>query len=227
MAEPRVFLVHLRRPRRKQAEQRDDPYYEFGSFGCTGCHQKNLLHPRHAPELEGARFGFIQGGPLGSRLVFLTPPISIKTWKDRCEALWKPVQKPFKYRNAPVIACNNSDSDFPLLEAFVRESKCSTIEGGLASRFRSKAKPLPAPMTREVITVYTRKRKAAPKSAFAAVYVDALPYDPPRIDKERKRTYERHLKELRQATNGKSKCASNRLTMSESQPGRCSRRSRA
>ena len=39
MAMPNVFFVHLRRPNRSDPdEQRDDPFYEFGSFGCTGCH---------------------------------------------------------------------------------------------------------------------------------------------------------------------------------------------
>ena len=40
-----VIIVLLRRPRRDAAERRTDPMYEFGSFGCTGCHRGNLMNP--------------------------------------------------------------------------------------------------------------------------------------------------------------------------------------
>ena len=40
----KVILVHLRRPR-SRSDKRDDPFWEFGSFGITGCHARNLLHP--------------------------------------------------------------------------------------------------------------------------------------------------------------------------------------
>jgi hypothetical protein len=40
-----VFVVMLRRPRKN--DRRSDPFWEFGSFGCTGCHGKNLLHPKN------------------------------------------------------------------------------------------------------------------------------------------------------------------------------------
>jgi hypothetical protein len=60
MAVPRVFFVHLRRP--GSNDPRTDPLYECGSFGCTRCHSRNLLNPRHARELEGSRLAFVQGG---------------------------------------------------------------------------------------------------------------------------------------------------------------------
>ncbi len=82
MAEVNVYFVHLRRPRNLN-DQRADPFYEYGSFGCTGCHSKNLLHPRHAEKLNGARLAFVQGGNLGSRLVFLTPPINDQEMEER------------------------------------------------------------------------------------------------------------------------------------------------
>jgi hypothetical protein len=59
-----VVLVLLRRPNRSNPrEMRSDPFWEFGSFGCTGCHTTNLMNIRRADELAGVRFGFAQGGP--------------------------------------------------------------------------------------------------------------------------------------------------------------------
>ena len=96
MAQPLVFLVHLRRPVKSDPEEkRDDPFYEIGSFGCTKCHSKNLFHPRHADKLRGARLAFAQGGQLGTRLVLLTPPITVRVWSDCCEAKWIPAEMPF------------------------------------------------------------------------------------------------------------------------------------
>lgn len=137
MTEPNVFFVHLRRPKRASQnpnERRSDPFYEFGSFGCTKCHSHNLFHPRHASKLEGSRLAFVQGGKLGSRLVYLTPPIKVKVWKTNCEAIWTPATMPFKYSKAPVLAYNDGDSDFPLVEQFARQANCPTVEGGLCSR---------------------------------------------------------------------------------------------
>src|SRR5688500_11872968 len=117
MGAPKVFIVHLRRPnRRDPRESRADPYFECGSFGCTGCHSKNLMNLRHADAIEGARLAFAQGGDKGFRLVLLTPPITIRQWKDRCEARWSPAEMPFKSQHAPVLVRNNGDSDFPALK---------------------------------------------------------------------------------------------------------------
>jgi hypothetical protein len=76
MDEARVILVMLRRPRRGDPnEMRTDPLWEFGSFGCTGCHRANLMNPTKLTELNGARLGFAQNGLRGIKLVHLTPPI--------------------------------------------------------------------------------------------------------------------------------------------------------
>ena len=78
MSATRVIIVHLRQPvRGDPSEMRSDPFYEFGSFGCTECHLKNLMNPRRSHELEGVRFAFAQGGTLGFRLVHLTPPARV------------------------------------------------------------------------------------------------------------------------------------------------------
>src|ERR1035438_6995686 len=69
LAEQNVFIVHLRRPKSK-CDPRSDPFWEFGSFGMTGCHASNLMNPRNAQNLECARLAFVQGGPKGMRLVY-------------------------------------------------------------------------------------------------------------------------------------------------------------
>jgi len=208
MAELKVFFVHLRRPRSASVdpdERRDDPFYEFGSFGCTGCHSTNLFHPRHAKELEGARLAFVQGGPRGFRLVFLTPPITVKRWKDRCEAKWTPTKKPFQYSKAPILAYNDARGDFPLVEEFAKKAARTKIEGGLSSLFRSRAKPLPSELANEVIAVYEQRRAKAPRSDLALTYEEALPWDPPMIDCNRKDTYEGRIRELDGDTNAEER----------------------
>jgi hypothetical protein len=193
MVAPAVFFVLLRRPR--ASDPRTDPMYEFGSFGCTGCHSANLLHPDNAEGLQGARLAFVQGGALGFRLVLLTPTITVYPWADRREARWYPAKMPFKYREAPVLAWNSSRGDFPGVECFARETKRSTLEGGLSSRLRSRIRPLPLELANEVIRVYESLRGTAPPSAIAATYDEALPYTT-QIDRNRKATYRRLLGEL-------------------------------
>ena len=54
MVEPlRVFFVVLRQPRSKE-DLRSDPFWEYRSFGRTGCHGRNLLNPKTAAKrLDG------------------------------------------------------------------------------------------------------------------------------------------------------------------------------
>lgn len=203
MAAPKVFLIQLRRPNRKDPkEQRDDPFYEFGSFGCTKCHSKNLFNPRNAAKLENARLGFVQGGPQGSRLVFLTPTITVKVWKDCCEARWKPREMPFKYSEAPILVWNEKNSDFRLVERFARRTRRSTVEGGLSSRIRASTTSLPSALAKEIVEVYEALRRGALSSAIAVSYDEALPWPPPVVDSSRKGTYKRRLGKLTQTTEG-------------------------
>lgn len=222
MAIPRVFFVHLRRPKSASKcpnERRDDPFYEFGSFGCTGCHSDHLFNPRHAAELEGARLAFIQGGPLGSRLVFLTPPIiKVTKWRDCCEARWTPAEMPFKYTKAPVLAHNDGRSNFPLVEAFARDADRTTIEGALSSRFRNRTKPLPETMAKEVIEVYERLRAEASPSDIATTYDEALPSSPPMIDRTRQATYRSHISQLADNTEGAERVLQSVVATPETQP---------
>ena len=65
-SEAGVIIVMLRRPRKN--DPRKDPFFEYGSFGLTGCHRTNLLANKAA---AGCRLAFAQGGPSGFRLVML------------------------------------------------------------------------------------------------------------------------------------------------------------
>jgi hypothetical protein len=88
----------LRRPRLDDPnEMRTDPLWEFGSFGCTGCHRANLMNPAKLTELHGARVGFAQNGPHGIKLVHLTPPIRTLHHGSFGEAKWSPAEMPLTY----------------------------------------------------------------------------------------------------------------------------------
>jgi hypothetical protein len=200
MAAPSVFFVYLRRPRPN--DLRTDPLYEFGSFGCTKCHCKNLFHPRHAGDLEGAQLAFVQGGDEGSRLVFLTPPITVKVWADNCEACWTPPEMPFKYCEAPVLVANNGTSDFRGVKQFARGTDCPSLESGLSSRLRSRSHPLSPEMARQLVSAYEQHREEKGPTAIAATYDEALPYVT-KIDRNRQATYRRLLRKLRDETNGR------------------------
>jgi len=66
---PSVIIVLLRQPRSDSKEKRSDPYWEFGSFGATGCHNRSVMNPKRIEELNGRQFAFAQGGDKGFRLV--------------------------------------------------------------------------------------------------------------------------------------------------------------
>jgi hypothetical protein len=185
-----VIVVMLRQPRMHQSfEMRSDPFWEFGSFGLTGCHQTNLMHPAKSHLLEGARFAFVQGGKLGARLVYLTPPVEATPLSDRTEANWKAGDMPFTYAAAPVVLDCEGYSDFPELQAIVADCKRSSWPGRFASKFRTRREPLPEKVADQVIACYERRRQLAPTSDFAVTYEQALPCDPPCIDRKRKETY--------------------------------------
>ncbi len=201
MQTDRVIIVHLRRPRSKSEdpeEMRSDPFWEFGSFGITTCHGKNLMHPRNAENLKGVRFAFAQGGKQGTRLVYLTAPVKIKEHKKCIEARWLPKGKPFRYSKAPILVSNSYKSHFPRLELALKDGKSRKIEGEFGSRFRSRAEPLDTDLARELVSVYKRMRRQASNSgAIARCYAEALPWLPPKVDEHRKKTYSEKLKEAR------------------------------
>lgn len=171
----RVIIVHLRRPR-KRTDMRHDPFWEFGSLGITGCHADNLLHPTKAHELIGVRLAFAQGGKLGTRLVFLSPPISkVVVYRNRSEVLWSPSEMPFRYAQAPLFVNNHGDTDFPLLKRTLRGGKRSTWVGQFGGNFRTLKQPVDEAVAREIARVYERRREVAGPTAIARNYVEALP----------------------------------------------------
>ena len=89
----------------------------------------------------------------------MTPAITeVKKWKNHCEAKWTPALMPFKYKVAPILAYNLGRSQFHLVEQVARAAKRPTVESGLSSKVRARAKPLPLKLAREVIAVYERLR---------------------------------------------------------------------
>ncbi|MGB9457172.1 MAG: hypothetical protein WCB12_14085 [Bryobacteraceae bacterium] len=195
MARDRVIIVHLRRPTAEPSEKRSDPFWEFGSFGITGCHSKNLMNPKNADKLRGVRLAFAQGGTQGTRLVHLTPPVKIVEHRDRIEAVWTPPQMPFRYGNAPVLVSNTGRSQFPQFADSIKAGGRTTVEGQFAANFRSRTDCITDGLAHELIRVWARKRKEAQRSETAGFYEEALPWPPALVDRNREQTYTQHLNE--------------------------------
>jgi hypothetical protein len=183
-----VIVVLLRRPRGDAAESRDDPFWEFGSFGCTGCHSKNLLNRRGSDELKGAHLAFVQGGDGGFRLVHVTSPVLVQDVADNYEAVWTPAEMPLTYAAAPIVLNNQGYSDIPLLAALVNGVIRSTPEGKFSSAFRSRREALPKDIAAQVLATYLQFRERG--AEVATHYVQAMPYPPPRIERDRAARYE-------------------------------------
>jgi hypothetical protein len=190
MADPRIVIVMLRQPRLEDPnEMRTDPLWEFGSFGCTGCHRKNLMNPKKLIEHNGARFAFAQNGQLGIKLVHVTPPVRMLHHGLFGEATWEPSAMPLRYDSAPTLVNNFGASDVPTLIHMISDVIRSSPVAQFASKFRSRRQPLPDHVGRELLEVYNSFR--AHGAAVAEDYEDALPYPPPRIDADRESTYRR------------------------------------
>lgn len=201
----RVVVVHLRRPRRAAGETRADPFYEFGSFGCTGCHSRNLMHPDRIDELSGVRLAFAQGGEKGFRLVLLTPPVRAVKHANRCELRWDPTGGPFRYAHAPLLIDNDGRSDFPLFKRTLVADR-ETWLGVFSSQFRSRRTPLAHAVAGEMLAVYKAIAARAEADAFAHCYSDTMPYPPPTIDTQRNRTYQECLKHAQAEARAKQRC---------------------
>jgi hypothetical protein len=147
-----IFCVFLRRPRSND-DSRDDPFWEFGSFGITGCHSKNLLHPKHTPLRDGDRLAFLQGGDGELKIVGLTPAIRVFGSQSHVEARWKLEYRPIPYAEAPLLIDNSGKTNVPSLVAGLRfafvERKTPCAKA--ASRLRSRTRPLPPDLCEEVV----------------------------------------------------------------------------
>lgn len=191
----RVVIVLLRKPKRSKAgEKRTDPLWEFGSFGCTGCHQKGLLHPRRLHELNGLRFAFAQGGPSGMKLVHVTPPVKVKKHRIAGEIRWRPKDMPLTYGSAPTLVDNDGNSDCDGLLKLLEGVKRETPVARFASRFRNRQAPLPLDISEEIVNVYKRFRTGG--AEVSKSYWEAMPWPPPHKDPDRARTYRRLLEDI-------------------------------
>ncbi len=192
MDSARVVIVMLRQPYVNDPnEMRTDPLWEFGSFGCTGCHRTNLMHPKKLTEHNGACFAFAQNGPLGIKLVHVTSPVRTRQHGTFCEVVWEPAEMPIRYDAAPTLVNNLGESDMPALLAMIRDVRRKSPVAKFASKFRSRRQTLPNQVASELMKVYENHR--FDHAAISQNYVDALPYNPPKIDKNRESTYRRLL----------------------------------
>jgi hypothetical protein len=199
----RIFIVMLRRPGKN--DPRADPFWEVGSFGCTGCHGKNLLRPKNCKIRDGDRLAFVQGGHLGFRLLLVTSPVTridhpVGGPKNRVELCWDSSKKPFRYDRAPALFESPAPGRtglFPRLVESLSRTNRSTLDAKFASRFRARTSPIDDERGLELVAGFTASVKKAKKSDFIARYDEALPWcDCPAPPSRRRREYRRRLREL-------------------------------
>lgn len=166
-----LYFVFLRRPVGLD-DRRDDPFWEFGSFGRTGCHRNNLMHPVRTPLCNGDRLAFLQGGRGEIRMTGLTPPIKMMPTAEGIEARWDKNFRPFQFVDAPLLIDNSGNTDFRGIRAELDGTRRSTYCGAAASRFRSRKRHIDDPLASEII-----KRFAAWEGTPAKVYLDAIEAD--------------------------------------------------
>lgn len=188
----RLFIVFLRRPGKD--DRRTDPFWEFGSFGCTGCHDDNLLNPKKRHLETDDRLAFVQGGPQGCKLLLITPPVKRKDHgTTKVEIRWDRSAKPFRYASAraPVLTKPGmKNSVLVELGKLVNTANRSTASGKLASRFRTRCQPLDGKAAQELLRLFERARDGAAPADFIEHYTDALPRPDYRLSmKERRREY--------------------------------------
>lgn len=169
-------------------EMRTDPLWNFGSFGCTSCHSKNLMNPKKIDQLEGVRLAFARGGDSEVRLVHVTPPITVVCHGVFSEAKWLPEEMPLAYETAPVLIDNYGSSDTPKLISVFRDVNRQNCVSRFASKFRTRRKPLPPDIAKEIAWVYEKTRRSG--ATVSQCYTDSLPYAPLNIDRNREATYD-------------------------------------
>lgn len=196
MRKGKVFVVMLRRPRKNDPrDMRSDPFWEFGSFGVTGCHSKNLLHPKNIKNLENNRLAFFQGSKESIKLLLITPTVKIEEYSCGCEVLWKNIRLPFCFGSAPIVINNSGYTDFPKIKEMISVINRNTWMGRVASAFRSRKKELSDDVAEELLNNYFKFVDLLPVSND---YLRILPYRPGCVDKERRKTYELFKARLKQ-----------------------------
>lgn len=177
-----VIIVVLRQPRNR-FDVRSDPFYEFGSFGITGCHGRLLA----SPSCAGARLAFVQGGHGTFRLVYLTPPVEIVHHREGREALWGLSDMPLQFDEAPILVAHDDLKATSTLARMVASVNRSSWAAKFASRFRSTHEPLPLDAAREVIETWN----CSSVFARARSYDEALPFHIASPDRARAASYAR------------------------------------
>jgi hypothetical protein len=145
-----LYFVYLRQPT-DTSDPRNDPFWEFGSFGRTGCHSSNLLRSNNGPLRKGDRLAFLQGGKNEIRVVALTPPISLEQTSSILEVRWDKTYSPLPYEKAPLLVNNEGRTSFPNVMDILRNTNRSTFCGAAGSRFRGRTTPLDAGLANELM----------------------------------------------------------------------------
>jgi hypothetical protein len=169
-----LFAVYLRRPHGD--DPRTDPFWEFNSFGRTGCHASNLLSPRCRIEPAVSSVVFLQGGEGCIRAVALADVSEIvrftlaardgKPQREGRELRWRSIIGPFVFESAPLLIDNRGNSDFKRIVAWLMKgSQRDTPVAGAASKLRARATALDGPMAIEVRDLFARW-KGQSASAF-------------------------------------------------------------
>lgn len=151
-----LYFVYLRQPGGMD-DPRDDPFWEFGSFGLTGCHRRNLLNPNGTPLEVGDRLAFLQGGLGSVRVVGLTPPIIVHPDNERCHVAWDPDYRPVGFDLAPVLVSNDGESAFGAIFEYVQEVARPSWCSKLASKFRARTSPIPDDLGQQVLCYFSRQ----------------------------------------------------------------------
>lgn len=143
-----LYFVYLRPPE-TLSDRRDDPLWEFGSFGKTGCH-KNLVHSRATRLVEGDRLAFLQGYNGEVLIVGVSPPISVGGSTDRPELKWDSKYRPLPFSSAPFLITNAGATDFPRAKSLLNGARRPTFCGKAASKFRSTTTEVDLGLTNQV-----------------------------------------------------------------------------
>ena len=158
-----LFFVFLRRPH-DLADRRSDPFWEFGSFGATGCHHKNLLNPNSRHLNRGDRLAFLQGGDGEIRVVGVTPEIAevkvrqpIEHGRVLLEVRWDSSYRSLPYGEAPLLVSNHGIlGAFPEVYSMLTNVNRSSIVAKAASKFRTRTEPLPNQLSTAILKWFSR-----------------------------------------------------------------------
>lgn len=177
----KVIVVVLRQPYDSD-DRRSDPFYEFGSFGITGCHHHLVM----AETTDGARLAFAQGGRGGFRLLFLSPPVRFVRQANRSSELrWNSKELPLRFDDAPFLVHNGDLKPATAITRLVADANRGSWAARFSSKFRSRNRPVPEDVAEEIVAMWDAV-SGMPRARF---YDEALPARPASPDRDRLRTY--------------------------------------